>query len=173
VLSIRHAKKSQNRRPGAVHHIIARGIERRIIFRDDQDGDDFVHRLGKVLTESEAWCFAWALIPNHFHLLLQTGAAPVSTVMRRLMTGYAVGHNRRHRRSGHLFQNRYKSILCQKDAYLIELVRYIHLNPLRAGLVKNIDELDRYRLSGHSYVAGKMSNDWQAVSEVLYILITG
>jgi len=89
--------------------------------------------------------------------------------MRRLLTGYAVGHNRRHRRSGHLFQNRYKSILCQKDAYLKELVRYIHLNPLRAGLVKNMDELDRYHFSGHSYVAGKRSNDWQAVSEVLSI----
>ncbi|WP_076750539.1 helix-turn-helix domain-containing protein [Desulfatitalea tepidiphila] len=162
-------RKARIDAPGAIHHIIARGIERGIIFRDDQDRDDFVHRLGKVVTETETRCFAWALIPNHFHLLLQTGAAPVSTVMRRLLTGYAVGHNRRHDRSGHLFQNRYKSILCQKDAYLKELVRYIHLNPLRAGLVENMDELDRYRFSGHSYVAGKMSNDWQAVSEVLSI----
>jgi len=155
--------------PGAVHHIIARGIERGKIFRDDQDRGDFVHRLGKVVVETQTRCFAWALIPNHFHLLLQTGSVPVATVMRRLLTGYAIGHNRRHRRSGHLFQNRYKSILCQKDAYLKELVRYIHLNPLRAGLVKNMDELDRYRFSGHSYVVGKKSNDWQAVSEVLSI----
>ena len=155
--------------PGAVHHIIARGIERGKIFRDDQDRDDFVHRLGKVVVETQTRCFAWALIPNHFHLLLQTGSVPVATVMRRLLTGYAIGHNRRHRRSGHLFQNRYKSILCQKNAYLKELVRYIHLNPLRAGLVKNMDELDRYRFSGHSYVVGKKSNDWQAVSEILSI----
>ena len=155
--------------PGAIHHIIARGIERGEIFRDDQDRDDFIDRLGKVVVESQTRCFAWALIPNHFHLLLQTGSVPVATVMRRLLTGYAIGHNRRHRRSGHLFQNRYKSILCQKDAYLKELVRYIHLNPLRAGLVKNMDELDRYRFSGHSYLVGKKSSDWQAVSEILSI----
>jgi len=70
--------------------------------------------------------------------------------MRRLLTGQAVNYNRRHRRHAHLFQNRYKSILCQEDAYLSELVRYIHLNPLRAGLVEDIKALDRYPYCGHS-----------------------
>lgn len=104
--------------PGAVHHIIARGIERGKIFRDDEDRENFISRLGDLINETKTQCFAWALIPNHFHLLLKTGTVPISTLMRRLLTGYAVNHNRRHFRSGHLFQNRYKSILCQEDAYL-------------------------------------------------------
>lgn len=153
--------------PGAVHHVIARGIERSKIFRDDEDRDNFLKRLGDILTETQTKCFAWALIPNHFHLLLKTGNVPVATVMRRLLTGYAVSYNRRHRRSGHLFQNRYKSVLCQEDIYFKELVRYIHLNPLRAELVKDPVELDRYPYSGHSYIVGEQHNDWQSVNEVL------
>ena len=123
---------------GALHHIIVRGIERRKIFRDDSDRDNFLNRIGGILRDSQTRCFAWALMPNHFHLLLRTGPVPVSNVMRRLLTGYAVSFNLRHRRSGHLLQNRYKSILCQEDAYLLELVRYIHLNPLRAKLVSDV-----------------------------------
>jgi len=87
--------------------------------------------------------------------------------MRRLLTGYAVRFNNRYRRHGKLFQNRYKSILCQEDPYLLELVRYIHLNPLRAGLVKDLDQLGRYRFSGHSVILGKRKNDWQDVDYVL------
>ena len=121
--------------PGALHHIIARGISRRRIFDDDADREAFLDRLGAVLNETDTACFAWALIPNHFHLVLRTGHVPVTTVMRRLLTGYAMNYNRRHRRSGHLFQNRYKSILCQQEPYFLELVRYLHLNPLRAKVV--------------------------------------
>ncbi len=160
-------RKARIDAPGAVHHIIARGIERGRIFRDDKDRENFIERLGELVTETRTQCFAWALIPNHFHLLLKTGDVPVSSVMRRLLTGYAISHNRRHRRSGHLFQNRYKSILCQQDAYLKELVRYIHLNPLRAGLVKDMAALDRYCFAGHSYILGKKENTWQSVKEVL------
>jgi len=104
---------------GALHHIIARGIERRKIFRDNRDRDDFLERLGGILRYSQTRCLAWALMPNHFHLLLRTELVPISSVMRRLLTGHAVAFNLRHRRSGHLFQNRYKSILCQEDAYLL------------------------------------------------------
>jgi putative transposase len=107
---------------GALHHIIVRGIERRKIFWDDADRDSFVRRLGRVVGETDTGCFAWALMPNHAHLLLRTGRTPIAGVMRRLLTGYAVEFNRRHRRHGHLFQNRYKSILCQQDPYLLELV---------------------------------------------------
>jgi putative transposase len=153
--------------PGAIHHIIARGIERGRIFRDDQDRGAFTARLGELVEETETKCFAWALIPNHFHLLLKTGNVPIASLMRRLMTGYAVSHNRRHRRSGHLFQNRYKSILCQEDAYLKELVRYIHLNPLRSGLVKDMAALDRYEFAGHSCIVGRNKNSWQSITDVL------
>jgi putative transposase len=153
--------------PGALHHIICRGMERRRIFEDDKDRDNFIKRLGGILSETKTSCYAWALIPNHFHILAQTGDVPLSTVMRRLLTGHAVSFNRRHRRSGHLFQDRYKSILCQEDAYLLELVRYIHLNPLRAGLVSDLKQLDRFGYGGHSRIMGKMKNDFQDVDKVL------
>jgi REP element-mobilizing transposase RayT len=87
-------RQSRIDKPGALHHIICRGIEKRDIFKDDKDRDNFVRRLGTVLSETRTPCYAWALIPNHFHLLLRTGKVPVSTVMRRLLTGYAVSFNR-------------------------------------------------------------------------------
>ncbi len=127
--------------PGALHHIICRGIERRDIFQDDVDRQTFVDQLGHVLTETSTPCYAWALIPNHFHPLLRTGGMPRATVMRRLWTGYAVIFNRRHRRHGSLFQKRYKSNLCQEDPYLLKLVRYIQLNPVRAKIITTLKEL--------------------------------
>jgi hypothetical protein len=106
-------------------------------------------------------------MPNHFHLLLRTGKVPISTVMRRLLTGYVVSFNRGHRRYGHLFQNRFKSILCQEDLYLKQLVGYIHLNPLRARLVVDIKELSKYPYGGHSALMGKRIRDFQDVDYVL------
>jgi REP element-mobilizing transposase RayT len=152
---------------GALHHIICRGIEGQRVFRDDKDRDNFLKRLGKILQDSSTPCYAWALIPSHFHLLLRTGNLPVAKVMQRLLTGYAAYYNRRHHRHGHLFQNRYKSILCQEDAYLLELVRYIHLNPLRANIVSSFEELDRYRYCGHSRLLDRKYNQWQDVDTVL------
>ncbi len=144
--------------PGLLQHIMARGIERRKIFLDDKDRESFLERFANILEETQTQCYAWALIPNHFHLLLRTGPTPLSKVMRRLMTGYAVTFNLRHRRSGHLFQNRYKSVVCEEDAYLLELIRYIHLNPLRASLVQNLQELDKYPWTGHSTILGHRKN---------------
>ena len=141
-------RKARIDAPGAVHHVIVRGIDRCQIFRDDRDRNQYLDRLGDILTDTETPCYAWALIPNHFHLLLKTGSTPIANVMRRLLTGHAVYFNRRHRRHGHLFQNRYKSILCQEETYLLELVRYIHLNPLRAGLVQDMEALNTYPYCG-------------------------
>lgn len=152
---------------GTLHHIICRGIERKEIFTDDIDRDDFVSRLETILVQTSTRCFAWALIPNHFHLLLQTGKVPISTVMRRLLTGYATRFNRRHGRHGHLFQNRYKSILCQEETYLLELVRYIHLNPLRAGIVSSLQELRDYRYCGHSRIFSQSDDSWLAADQIL------
>jgi REP element-mobilizing transposase RayT len=162
-------RKSRIDAPGALHHIIARGIERRKIFWDDADRDNFLERLGRILEESQTACYAWALIPNHFHLLLRTGGTSISTVMRRLLTGYAVSFNIRHRRQGHLFQNRYKSILCQENRYLLELVRYIHLNPLRAKVVKEVKALNKYRYGGHSCLLGKFDHSWQDTDYILRV----
>jgi len=160
-------RKARIDAPGALHHIIIRGIERRKIFRDDTDRNNFLDRLGNILTESSTCCYAWALLSNHAHFLLRTGTAPIATVMRRLLTGHAVTFNRRHHRHGQLFQNRYKSILCQEDPYFLELVRYIHLNPLRAKTVKECADLDKYPFTGHSAILGKNKNTWQDTNYVL------
>ena len=153
--------------PGLLHHVIVRGIERGRIFRDDDDRDDFVQRLGKLLTETGTDCYAWALIPNHFHLLLRPQTIELSRFMRRLLTGYAVTFNRRHKRSGHLFQNRYKSIVCEAETYLLELIRYIHLNPLRAHLLSDLQELDSYPWCGHAELLGKIRGCGLATEWVL------
>src|SRR6266702_2827484 len=152
---------------GLLQHVIVRGIERRDIFNDDHDRQLFVGRLSLLLSETGVRCYAWALLSTHFHLLLMPTSTPLSYFMRRLLTGYAVSFNRRNKRSGHLFQNRYKSIVCEEEPYLLELVRYIHLNPLRAGLVGSIDVLDSYKWSGHAVIMGRRELPGQNMEEVL------
>jgi len=161
------ARKARIDAEGAVHHIIVRGIERRNIFRRDADRNNFLGRLDEILTKSQTQCFAWVLMTNHVHLLLRTGDAPVYKVMHRILTGHAVWFNKKYRRHGHLFQNRYKSILCEENIYLKELVRYIHLNPIRAGIVEDMKSLDHYRWSGHSAIMGNHQRKFQDVEYVL------
>jgi hypothetical protein len=100
------------------------------------------------------------MMSNHVHLLLKSGKTGLSTFMRRLLSGYAQYYNRRHQRVGHLFQNRYKSIICEEDAYFSQLIAYIHLNPLRAGIVSSMDELASYLWCGHSVLVGRQVCDW-------------
>jgi putative transposase len=153
--------------PGALHHIMGRGIERTSIFRTDQDREDFLKRLADLCRAGELIVYAWSLMPNHFHLLLRTGRQSISKSMRKLLTGYVVNFNLRHKRHGHLFQNRYKSILCEDDPYLLELTRYIHLNPLRAGIVGSLEQLRNYRWTGHAAILGRVRRDWQDITTVL------
>ena len=124
--------------PGALHHIMVRGINKLAIFEDDQDRARFLERLGQKVTEAHASVYAWTLMDTHAHILFKSGQAGISVVMRKLLTWYAQYYNRRHHRTGHLFENRYKSILCDEESYLIALVRYIHLNPVRTKVVKTI-----------------------------------
>jgi REP-associated tyrosine transposase len=152
---------------GTLHHVIIRGIERRRIVDDDHDRRQFVSRLGKVASETGTAVYAWALMTNHAHILLSSGPAGLAKFMRRFLTGYAVSYNLRHRRLGHLFQNRYKSIVCDGDSYFTELVRYIHLNPLRVKLVADLRELERYPYSGHGVILGTVKNEWQDRDSVL------
>jgi REP element-mobilizing transposase RayT len=140
---------------------MVRGIERRRIVKDVADRKNFVQRLGELSAATETSIYAWALMTNHAHILLRSSDIGLSGFMRRLLTGYAISYNRRHQRWGHLFQNRYKSIVCDEDAYFTELVRYIHLNPLRAKLVKSLTQLDRYRWCGHAVLMGRIQNEWQ------------
>jgi REP element-mobilizing transposase RayT len=146
---------------------MVRGIERRCIFATTADRCDFVARLEAVVGGTGLRVLAWALLPNHVHLLVRTGRQPLATAMRRLLTGYAVAFNRRHERHGHLFQYRYKSIVVEEDPYLLELVRFLHLNPLRAQLVPDLRALDRYPWTGHSALVGRVPRAFQAVAEVL------
>lgn len=150
-----------------VHHVMVRGLDRQAIFRDDRDRADFVHRVA-ALAEAGAWrVYAWALLSDHAHLLVRTSGRPLARSMRSLLTGYAGAFNRCHRRTGHLFQNRYKSIVVEEEPYLYELVRYVHLNPLRACVVPDLPALERYPWSGHSALLGRVPRPWQATAEVL------
>jgi len=152
---------------GLLQHVIVRGIERCDIFNDDQDRQLFAARFSTLLSETGMRCYAWALLSNHLHLLLMPTTTSLSHFMRRLLTGYAVSYNRRHKRSGHLFQNRYKSIVCEEEPYLLELIRYIHLNPLRAGMVASLQELDKYPWTGHAVLLGHLQFAAQETESVL------
>ena len=153
--------------PGALHHIMVRGINKTDIFTSDQDKARFLERLGENVTEGKCSIYAWVLMDNHVHLLFKSGKHGISAVMRKLLTWYAQYFNRCHNRTGHLFQNRYKSILCDEENYLLALIRYIHLNPVRAQIVQTIEELDRYPWSGHGTIIGKSKHPWMDIDTVL------
>ena len=153
--------------PGTLHHVIIRGIEKQRIVDDVADRKNFVERMGSLGIRTRTSIYAWALMTNHAHILLRSSEIGLSGYMRRLLTGYAISYNRRHQRWGHLFQDRYKSIVCDEDVYFTELVRYIHLNPLRAKLVKNLSQLDRYRWCGHGVLMGNVEYAWQDRGYVL------
>ena len=155
--------------PGVLQHIIIRGIERRLIFKDDYDRENFLERLSILVPETQAICYAWVFMSNHAHFLLRSGSGGISILMRRLLTGYAVSFNHRHRRHGQLFQNRYKSIICQEDVYFKELVRYVHLNPVRAKIVPDLGGLKKYPYCGHSALMGKQKRAWQETDYVLSV----
>lgn len=146
---------------------MARGPDRERIFRDPRDRDDLVRRLATLTTAGARSVYAWALLPNHFHLLVRTGARPLARTMWSLLTGYAEAFNRRRRRTGHLFQNRCKSVVVEEEPYFLELVRYLHLNPLRTGVVPDVRGLDRYRYSGHAPLLGTASYRWQDIGTAL------
>jgi len=153
--------------PGVLHHVIGRGIEQRGIFIDAVDRHDFIGRIESLAMAGAFRVAAWSLLGNHFHLLVTTGDLPLSGSMHRLLTGYVVAFNKRHRRHGYLFQNRFKSIICQEEPYFRELVRYIHLNPLRAGEVPNLHALEHHPFSGHSAILNRIERPWQDIDQVL------
>ena len=153
--------------PGVLHHVMIRGIERRNIFDDNKDRDNLLSRLEELIPATKTSCYAWSFLSNHAHFLFRTGITGFSTLMKRLLTGYVVSFNRRHSRHGPLFQNRFKSIVCQEDTYLKELVRYIHLNPLRAGIVSDLGHLNRYKYNGHAVLMGKRKCEWVDTKYVL------
>lgn len=146
--------------PGAFHHVYARGIEKRPIFVDEADREEFRRRILLNLERFRAVMLAWAFLPNHFHFLYYSHAGDLPKFMQCLMTGYSIYFNRRHGRVGHVFQNRYKSALVDSNRYLVEIIRYIHLNPLRAGEVSSLEELAESKWSGHRDVLSGNCTPW-------------
>jgi len=144
-----------------------RGLNKSKIFRDSEDKGGFLERLGMLAGAGKCSVYAWAVMDNHVHILFKSGEHGISGTMRKLLTWYAQYYNRRHHRRGHLFENRYKSILCEEDNYLLALVRYIHMNPVRAGIVSTLSELERYSWSGHSTIMGNADRDWMDTAYVL------
>lgn len=153
--------------PGTLHHVMGRGLADLRLFQAKVDAEDFLARVARLAKAGDVQVYAWALMPTHFHLLLRTGAQPLPTSMRQLLTGFAVNFNRRHKRHGHLFQNRYKSIVCEDEPFLLELTRYIHLNPLRAGLVPSLARLRDYPWTGHATLMGRRPRAWQDAGTIL------
>ncbi len=156
----------------AAYHVTARGNERRAIFRDDKDRTCFLQTLEQAAGRFGLVIHAYCLMPNHYHLLLQTPQANLSQGMGWLQTTYAVRFNRRHRRSGHLYQGRFKAHLVEEDAYAGRLVLYVHLNPVRRGNKGDVipvgrrKDLSRYRWSSHRAYCGQgkvpdwLSRNW-------------
>jgi len=151
--------------PDALYHVTARGDRREDIFEDDQDRLMFLSTLGQVIEQFNWICHAYCLMGNHYHLLIQTPGGNLSRGMRQLNGVYTQASNRRYRRVGHLFQGRFKAILVDSDAYLLELTRYVVLNPVRAGMVK--DPADWPWSSYRASVGLESAVSWLAVDGLL------
>jgi len=136
---------------GGLYHIVTRGNNRQRIFRSHEDYAQILRLLEAQKARLPFYLYAYCLMPNHIHLLLERRKDPISRIMHRLLTGYSQYHNRRYRKVGHLLQGRYKAILCQTDQYLAELVRYVYLNPVRAKLVRRPEDC---RYSSHRAYLG-------------------
>lgn len=153
--------------PAALYHVTARGNERREIFRDDRDREEYLARLAHYREKFGFQLLAYCLMTNHVHLAILTGDAPLSRTMAGLHSTYAEWFNRRHGRVGHLFQGRYKAHVVQEDRYLVALVRYIHRNPVRAGIVRRAAD---YRWSSDRFVRRGRGPAWLDVDRLLPLL---
>jgi len=133
---------------------MARGIDGVNIFNDDYDRTEFLNRLTGCMKKCRCKCLAWCLMNNHYHLLMRTDENPISRLMRPLNGGYALWFNRKYGRREYLFQDRFKSALCQDQDYAKQLIRYIHLNPIRAMVVKSLKQLNKWNWCGHAFLLG-------------------
>jgi REP element-mobilizing transposase RayT len=139
---------------GAVYHITSRGNEKKPVFKDDEDREAFLSTLLRVNKRYNWICHAYCLMDNHYHLLIETPDGNLSLGMRQLNGVYTQTFNRRHNRAGHLFQGRYKAILIQKETHLLEVCRYVVLNPVRARMTENPEA---WKWSSYAATAGKAS----------------
>jgi REP element-mobilizing transposase RayT len=148
---------------GAIYHVTSRGNARNRIFSDDQDREIFLSILGTVVKRYNWLCHAYCLMNNHYHLMIETLDANLSIGMRQMNGVYTQRYNRRHRKTGHIFQGRFKAILVQKENYLLELCRYVVLNPVRA---RTVERPGAWRWSSYQPTAGLrkrpgyLTTDW-------------
>jgi REP element-mobilizing transposase RayT len=146
---------------------MARGIEGRDIFADDNDRERFLSFLALGLKRTGYVCYAWALMKNHYHLVLRSSEAHLSALMRPLNASYAQAYSKAHNRRGYLFQDRYKSLLTQDQGYVEQLICYVHTNPLRAGVCRSLAELSVYPWTGHAVLMGNRDAPFQDTWPVL------
>ncbi len=156
------ARKPRLYIPGALYHVMVRGNDGQSLFNDHEDRRHFQNLVAEGINKYDHRIHAYCLMDNHVHFLIQIGQTPLSKVMQNLAFRYTRWMNWRHHRIGHLFQGRFRAILCDANTYLLELVRYIHLNPVRAGLT---DVPEKYPWSGHSAYLGMtvvpwLTSDW-------------
>ena len=138
---------------GVLYHVIVRGNQRQKTFLSDRDYQAYMERVARYRKKYGYGVYAYCLMPNHVHLLLESSERPLAKLMQGLQQSYSQYYNRKHHKTGHVFEGRYKAIICQKDEYLLELIRHIHLNPVRAEMVKSAEA---HRYSGHhAYLHGK------------------
>ncbi len=161
------ARKPRIHFPDAVYHVIVRGNCRQDIFIDDHDRYRFYLLLQAGTERFGHRIHAFCLMSNHVHLVVQTGEIPLSRIMQNLSLRYTRWINWRHHRVGHLFQGRYKAVLVDADAYFLELVRYVHLNPVRAEMAKTPEE---YLWTGHRAYLGKETLPWLTTDWALSLL---
>jgi len=154
--------------PNALHHVIIRGIQRSYIFDDDVDKALFLEFFAEALSRTGCICYGWCLMGNHGHFLVRSGPLGLAPLMRSGLTRYARWYNRSHRgRIGHVFHNRYGSSLCDVGTYFLNVLRYIHFNPLRARLVASLQGLATYAWTSHSALLGNERHEWLDTSYVL------
>jgi REP element-mobilizing transposase RayT len=154
--------------PGLVHHIWAKALDGRLLFLDDSDRHDLLTRLERILAETGTACLVWVFMSNHLHLVLRSGHASVSTVMKRLHTGFAMRFNRRNTRQGYVFQGRFGSRIIENETDLLTVIAYVLRNPLAAGMVRNLAELARYPWGSYGALAGARTPlPFECVAEAL------
>lgn len=153
--------------PGAIAHIMARGIEGKDIFKDVEDRRYLLNQLAVSIDKTGYLCYGWAMMSNHYHLIVRCSERPLEELMRAMNSRYAKYFNAKYQRRGYLFQDRFKSIITQDQRYLEELIRYVHLNPIRAGICASLEDLDTFQWSGHAALMGNIKHPFQTTETVL------
>jgi REP element-mobilizing transposase RayT len=160
-------RKARLNVPGAVYHVMGRCLDHLALFVDDDDHERFLSVLGLYLERTATRCYGWAFMRNHYHLVIRLGNRELWELMKPLNMHYAQFHRNKYGRRGPLFMDRFKSIATQDQNYVQELVRYVHLNPVRAGICKSLEALDKYPWSGHSALMGLKNRNFQDTGTVL------